>query len=38
MTDFDVQISNRKTVILFFAVISTLSTTAAALVPFIAYT
>ena len=38
MTDFDAQITNRKPVILFFALISALSTTAAAVVPFIAYT
>ena len=37
MTDFDTQIANRKPVILFFALISALSTMAAAFVPFIAY-
>jgi hypothetical protein len=37
MTDFDVQIQNRRAVILFFAFISALSTTAAALAPFVVY-
>ena len=37
MTDFDIQIAKRKPVILFFAFISALATTAAAIVPFIAY-
>ena len=37
MTDFDIQIANRKPVILFFAFVSALSTTAAAIVPFVAY-
>ena len=37
MTDFDVQITNRRPVIMFFALISTASTMAAAVVPFIAY-
>ena len=37
MTQFDAQITNRKPVILFFALISAASTMAAAVVPFVAY-
>jgi len=37
MTDFDFKIANRKPVILFFALISALSTTAAAIAPFVVY-
>ena len=37
MTDLDMQIRNQRPVMLFFALISALSTTAAALAPFVAY-
>jgi hypothetical protein len=37
MTNFDIEIANRKPVILFFAFLSALSTTAAVIGPFIAY-
>ena len=37
MTDFDLQISNRKVVVLVFAFISAASTLATAVVPFVAY-
>jgi hypothetical protein len=37
MNDFYIQIADRKMVVLFFAFISALSTTAAAIAPFVAY-
>lgn len=37
MTNFDVQIANRKAVVLFFTFISAASTLATAVVPFVAY-
>lgn len=37
MTEFDHELRSRKHVILFFAFVSTLSTTAAAIIPFIVY-
>jgi hypothetical protein len=37
MTDFDHEIRSRRPVILFFAFVSTLSTAAAAIMPFVVY-